>query len=185
MQHWEGARTCRRRRAWTLPTCYRHLLPSCKCWSGARVYEPSLGRWDQARGHIWKTQQGLQSICVWKVAVLSWAMHWQTWQEKSIADKPPITSFLPLMKMHFIFKGFSIKMEHLLFFSEMILGCIQLVEFTVISLNIWNVPTDLLHSLLAKKVSDKMFHSVLPKMRGTLTLIRGKALAGSSGWQRM
>ena len=62
--------THRKHRAWTLPACYRHLLPSCKCWSGARVCGPSFGRWDQARGHIWKAQQGLQSIGVWKVVFL-------------------------------------------------------------------------------------------------------------------
>lgn len=95
-------------------------------------------------------------------------------QEKSIVNKHWITSFLPLMKMHFIFEGFSIKTEHLQFFSEMLLGCIQSVEFTMINLSVWNVSTDLLHSLLAKKVSGEIFHSVLPKMRATLTWWEGR-----------
>lgn len=49
-------------------------------------------------------------------------MHWQTWPEKSIGDKPQISSFLPSMKMHFIFKGFSIKTEHLDFFLRSAFG---------------------------------------------------------------
>lgn len=67
---------------------------------------------------------------------ISRARRWQTRQEKAIAGKPQITSFLPLMKMRFIFEGFSIKTKHLGFFSEMFLGCVQPVGFMAINLNI-------------------------------------------------
>lgn len=36
---------------------------------------------------------------------ISRAVHWKTWQEKTIGDKPQITYFLSLVKMLFIFKG--------------------------------------------------------------------------------
>lgn len=73
--------------------------------------------------------------CVCVESGASRAVRLQTWQEKSIAGKPQITSFLPLMEMQFIFKGFAIKTKHLEFFSEVVLGCVWPVEFTVISLN--------------------------------------------------
>lgn len=85
------------------------------------------------RAHLEDSAGAAEHVCVESGA--SRAVRLQTWQEKSIAGKPQITSFLPLMEMHFIFKGFAIKTKHLEFFSEVVLGCVWPVEFTVISLN--------------------------------------------------
>lgn len=106
---------------------------------------------------------------------------WKSWQEKSIVDKPQIISFLPLMKVNANFEGFSIKMESFQFFSEMFLVCLQLVEFTVINLHIWNVPINLLLSLLEKVFQMKYFTQYWQNERYFDTGKRG----GSPGWQRM
>jgi len=72
--------------------------------------------------HLEGTAGAAEHWCV--ESGVSRAVHWQTCQEKSIADKPQITSLLPLTKIHFLFKGFSIKTMHFLSFSQKCFGVV-------------------------------------------------------------
>lgn len=147
-----GRGTCRRCRAQTLSAlaCCRRLEQSTCLWTKPWQVGPGQGPHQEDSG------RAAENFCVESaISFLTHALA-NLAGKNQLLIKLKITSFLPLMKMHFIFKGFSIQSMHLQFFSEMLLGCGWSVEFTRINLNVWNVPTDLLHSI-GKKVQAKYF----------------------------
>lgn len=155
-----GRGTCRRCRAQTLSAlaCCRRLEQSTCLWTKPWQVGPGQGPHQEDSG------RAAENFCVESaISFLTHALA-NLAGKNQLLIKLKITSFLPLMKMHFIFKGFSIQTEHALtvFLRNAsglwLVGRVHEDQPECLKCSHW--PT----ALYWQKGSGKIFQSVLPKL---------------------